>query len=299
MAGGEWRPVLRIFGIGLAALALSLLVLFAGYWIGKSSGFYDAQANGYSYQDREATSRRVGNCFGKAQSRTVTARCAEEAIKAGHEHSRSEHDLTAQREMADWTWWLLIVAFIQTPITAVGIVLLLRNIQQADDALVETRRIGEAQTRAYLSISGCQVMFRVEKMSIRPMLQNSGQSPALDVTWHAYVNLIRKDDKGSRAGETRPDYRKFRYDVPAQGERQALYCDCVDFFVGNEELAAFQDDIGVNIIVEVRAEGKDVFGHDISTDDYFIYTLFSPPEDGDQIDCRPGTRVDRQEADKA
>jgi hypothetical protein len=39
----EWRSVLQIFAVGLASLGFAVLVLFAGYFIGRSGGFYDAE----------------------------------------------------------------------------------------------------------------------------------------------------------------------------------------------------------------------------------------------------------------
>src|SRR5438309_961036 len=119
--GGEWRSVLRTAAIGLACLAFATLVLFAGYFIGRSGGYYDAEANGYGAQYRAATQQRVENCFRDRQSAATAASCVEEAINADHEQQRSEQNLGAQRDMAQWAWWLLIVTILQTPITLVGI----------------------------------------------------------------------------------------------------------------------------------------------------------------------------------
>ena len=150
--GNGWRTSLQTFAMGVAALAFFTLVLFAGYFIGKSGGFYDAEANGYAAQYRAATQPRVDDCFRQGQSPNTTARCVEEAINSDHEEQRSEHNLDAQRQMADWAWWLLIVNAVQTPVTMIGILLLLRNIQQAEAANEISRQAMIAENRAWMEI---------------------------------------------------------------------------------------------------------------------------------------------------
>ncbi len=291
--GGEWRSVLRISLIGLACLAFCIMVLFTGYFIGQSAGFYDAQANGYAGQYREATRQRIDECFRKGGPSPATTRCVEEAVTTGHEDQRSEGDLNAQRDMANWAWWLLIATFAQIPFTAVGIILLLRNIQQADAALIEARRIGEAQTRAYLSVSACTVVFAKDKISILPKLQNSGQSPALRVKWQAKIYLMRQDTKALREGETDPEHRGFVYNIPTQGERKVISCGCGDFLLSQSELEAFQNDVEVTLLVRVWANGADVFKMRVSTFETFINIMKGVPEDGDEISLNLGTHSEK------
>jgi hypothetical protein len=187
----EWRSVLQIFAVGLASLGFAVLVLFAGYFIGRSGGFYDAEANGYAAQYHSATEQRINDCLRQRRPPNTAARCVEEAANAGHEEQRAEQNLDAQRQMADWAWWLLVVTVVQTPITLVGILLLLRNIQQADAANEISRQAMMAENRAWVEIvptftlGGVKFtddgqMFLNTSFSVR----NIGKTVALNVGWH-------------------------------------------------------------------------------------------------------------------
>jgi hypothetical protein len=197
---------LQISAIGFASLAFAVLVLFAGYFIGRSGGFYDAEANGYSRQYQAATEQRVSDCFRQRQPPSAAANCVEKAIDASHEEQRAEHNLDAQRQMADWAWWLLIVTALQTPITLVGIVLLLRNIQQADAANEISRQAMTAENRAWieieiLSLGDLRYVEENFRLTVKFRFRNIGKSVALNVVPEA--TLIGEPTIGERTiGET-------------------------------------------------------------------------------------------------
>lgn len=93
----------KIAGL-VAAFLSALLVIYAlGFAIGQRSGEYGADAQGYTAQYPRDTAKQIDDCF-KLPTRADTTKCADEAVKASHENQRSEHDLTAQREAADWAW---------------------------------------------------------------------------------------------------------------------------------------------------------------------------------------------------
>ena len=60
-------------------------------------------------------------------------------------------------------------------------------VQAAQDAVIETRRIGEAQTRAYLACSEAEHFTSEQTCFIRIKISNSGQSPAISAKIASYV----------------------------------------------------------------------------------------------------------------
>lgn len=251
-------------------------------------------------------------------SRTMEA--AENGPDAQAEKERAKENLQAQRNMARWAFGAMLAAAVEVLISAVGILLIWRTLVHtrnvveaakeankiakaaADESLAETRRIGEAQTRAYISVSKCFVMFKDGKVDLRVNLRNSGQSPALQVRWHATVTFMVDADTGLREGETSLDVRPIVYDVAAQGEREALYCSCEnDFGLGPVETAGFRDGKPVNMSVEVWAYGQDVFGGKVEAHDHFLEIFNRPPEDSVslEVDLAGSFHDDEEEAEEA
>lgn len=67
-------------------------------------------------------------------------------------------------------------------------------VRAADDAVTETRRIGEAQVRAYLSCEGGSYRVAPDSLTCTIKLRNHGQSPATKFTADAYVSVSTKGD---------------------------------------------------------------------------------------------------------
>lgn len=86
----------------------------------------------------------------------------------------AEADLLAQQQMAHWTRW--IGAF-----TAFGLFVLYVTFNETRRAVVETRKIGTAQTKAYLSIESVKVSTGLECLSLSITLKNFGATAAKDV----------------------------------------------------------------------------------------------------------------------
>jgi hypothetical protein len=112
--------------------------------------------------------------------------------------SDRESQLCAQWQSADagkasaiWTertFWIGIGG------TVVGLLALIAAglaAKFAKDAVNETRRIGEVQSRAYLSISNVEGYRTKNGLGFKITLQNAGQSPAIEVG--AYCKVIMKD----------------------------------------------------------------------------------------------------------
>lgn len=140
-----------------------------------------------------------------------------------------------------------------------------RSADAAERAIAETREVGEAQVRCYLTLSAANIAFYVP--DLRPRLgltiQNVGQSPAFEVTWAVELQY-------SVLGQ--PDRRSisFASSVPAltlpPGAALPLIPEVFDFALNLGEqahIAGPGDMLGVAAKVVLSA--KDVFGKAVSS----------------------------------
>ena len=100
---------------------------------------------------------------------------------------RSEQDLNAQQEMADWTESMLWASMAALFLTLIGIYYV-RN------TLLETRRIGEAQARAYLSpVEEIEVVQPSlgEFFGAEIVVGNTGASPAYGVEGWYGIRVLK------------------------------------------------------------------------------------------------------------
>jgi hypothetical protein len=106
---------------------------------------------------------------------------------------KTDHKSSADERVADYTLavaWLTGVLAVST--IGLWIVTWRSGIRQSRDmeaSIVETRRIGEAQTRAYVSISAAQIgfMFNAGAPAVSFVAFNSGQSPARNFVWNIKI----------------------------------------------------------------------------------------------------------------
>ena len=234
--------------------------------------------------------------------------CKDQAARSARERERQEYEFVTSIKNANWTKAQGTAAAIGLFFSMVTILLLYLNYeaergakiqarQDATDMLNETRRIGEAQTRAYLSIGACKIMFDDAKLSVSPTIRNSGQSPALEVSWVGRISMMiveKNSNKSSnfRMGETNPEFRNQCVEVPAQGERETLWHNCKDEFgLSPPEMLAFLDDKRVAITIAITASGKDVFGGPIEGRDDFIQILREAPENLIEYKMTLGSRM--------
>jgi hypothetical protein len=133
---------------------------------------------------------------------------------------RAERDLRAQRRVAQWTVIIGLASILGLALTGIGVWLILLNLREArkvtteairsadaahasvdearkatkaaEDAVLETRRVGEAQVRAYLTLIEASIEYTTDKFRPRVHLRvkNTGQSPALDVSIY-YTTVIQ------------------------------------------------------------------------------------------------------------
>lgn len=195
-------------GAGLSAAFVLAGVLAFSYHLGDLAASKRAQGDSYAAQYPADTDKRIADCPTGASVPSLK-QCIEEAITASHDAQRSEKDLGAQRQMADWAFWVLIVSCAGTTITAIGTAFLAIQIKLTREAVTDTGKATVAmekqndlateamqrQLRAYL---GC---IEIRAREFRPgktptfsfKIKNAGQSPAVRVRCVAKV-FVRENE---------------------------------------------------------------------------------------------------------
>jgi hypothetical protein len=163
--------------------------------MGVSHGTHNERSKKYSeaYAANAAKDVERG-CVGLTGS--DLAKCATEIVEANRESQRSESDLSAQWQAANWVLWATIIAGAQLLATAIGLVFVKRTLDatllavedtgEATDAMREQNRIAadtaQRQLRAYVSLFNVEVR-NLEAGSVatfKGILINAGQTPAYD-----------------------------------------------------------------------------------------------------------------------
>jgi hypothetical protein len=162
------------------ALTIGVIVALMGTYVAWGWGFTswqrsDAERRAY---DRAGYAEEYIERACVGMDRAALIECIQDAIESAREDQRSEYDLAAQEQMAKWAWWLLLTS-IGTVLTA-GV-----GIYYVRESLIDSRRIGQAQVRAYITIEKMKVVPRIvgQKIDWRIVIHiyNCGQSPAREI----------------------------------------------------------------------------------------------------------------------
>jgi hypothetical protein len=155
---------------GIAGLALLLAVIgFAtySYWVGHLSGYKEAETQHYQTEYAERTDERVSRCFNGADP---PRECVEEAVRDNYEQQRAESDLNAQRNMADWAFWLLVVSSAGLGGTSIGTAFLAWQVMLTREAVEDTSQATRAMNRQNeLAEAAQRPWLTVEVESIGPL----------------------------------------------------------------------------------------------------------------------------------
>jgi hypothetical protein len=137
-------------------------------------------------------------------------------------------DLGAQRSMAAAAWWMVAVTGLSIVVGGASLYLIARTLQearrsaaaaeaavkQAEATLAETRRLGMAQSRAYLALAKMQFRADDNEFSIEWTTHNAGQSPARTVSIQIEFDYyVRR--KGTWEIESNESVVRFMPDLPA------------------------------------------------------------------------------------
>lgn len=159
--------------IGLFAVAnAAFLVLYSK---GYQSADEQHQAAHANYSEREAHYQK---CLEREASIDAARECVDSAPNASRKTERAEYDLNAQRQMAHWAegmlWATSTVGFCTVFVTGLGA-------WWVRQTLMETRRIGEAQVRAYLTFDQITILPNATSTGVQWLVdckyRNSGNSP--------------------------------------------------------------------------------------------------------------------------
>lgn len=196
--------------------------------------------------------RIAGELVGiKAAIRDLVAEIG--APESAEEKQRGDRDLQAQEDMAYWAKWMFLATLGTIVIAGVGIYYVRKT-------LMESRRIGQAQVRAYIGIKSADIYFTSE-LAI-PIVEitavNTGQSPTTEFSWALELQYHADGEGVLRCppeGIDRPDI-----DIGAT-EAPKLMPAITRKFALVEQIAKWKHEpekVGVSVIIHFR--WRDVFG---------------------------------------
>jgi len=116
----------------------------------------------------------------------------------GNRTERENRDLAAQENTAAWAFWIVLLSFGQVVLSGFGLLALVRTLKQGDETLTEARNaidagrlMGEAQTRAYLSVTRADFSIRskLSRFEINLNVHNSGQTPAVNIAYYCTADV--------------------------------------------------------------------------------------------------------------
>ena len=197
MFGSYWLR--RLAALGIATSLIYLIISGAlGVWgqYTTSSQSYREYQQQTEYYEREATEKIVRECAFVIPFSPAFRNCLLYSIQAYQQEDRSKRDLKAQQDMAYWAMILTIISAVGIGISAVAVWVVILSLRQTRTAISDTREIGEAQVRAYLSF----VMEKIdgditigfdnpEGVSVEFNIVNSGLSPARNVRYLAAISI--------------------------------------------------------------------------------------------------------------
>lgn len=183
----------RRFGNGYFALVafgiVGLLAIgFVSITFAFSKGYKSAdQEHSANNANRETAEVVYSECLRTSSDLNSARKCVNNTKSTSREAERAEQDLNAQREMAKWTegmlWAAWVVGLSTLLATIIGVRYVYLTLLATQDMARETTRIGEAQVRAYVTVSAaeCSNIVPGEPITFSIKIENKGQSPARNV----------------------------------------------------------------------------------------------------------------------
>lgn len=156
------------------------------------------------YSERTDDGAADEDCAAKPEYASIKE-CVERQANAAREAKKGEYDLAAQQEMAYWTPWAFLGSVVTAFIALIGVA-------YVHETLLETRRIGQAQVKAYLTVTGGSYEIWGNDLRIEIFIRNVGASPAKSVHSKTIATISLQDD--SRIDIT----TRWCSDIPSQGD---------------------------------------------------------------------------------
>lgn len=160
-------------------VATILLALVAG-------AVYNSQYTRIEQSAEYANKCTEQNQTGTAPSANVASATGDQKTSDGDDSDKRQPDwcdLAAQQSMAESTRGMHWAAWATVSFTGFGAFLIWRTLLATQDTVIETRRIGERQVRAYVGVTDLSIQGTDTKNpTVRIKIKNAGQSPAYKVT---------------------------------------------------------------------------------------------------------------------
>lgn len=162
MKGNKDHPIALLFG----ALALfgAVLCFFAiGTVQGTIEGREQTSIRANYEQERE---KALSAC---PQSSDVAGiRCVTEAIEMAHGQSIARQDLFAQQDMAKWSFWMMLLTGGSVAVSALGVWLVARNLEETRKAVQETSAATGAMIRQNELTEQAQRPYLIVETNVSP-----------------------------------------------------------------------------------------------------------------------------------
>ncbi len=175
-ASGFEKKVRVVFGIAGALLVAGFI------WTTSANQAVNSERSrrhaGY-YAER-ASARIAETCTDRRPA--PHAECVMKIIEATRENQRSEYDLAAQEEMADWTFGMLGLSVAAVLVSLFGLLALLRTVKHSEDTLAITREMMEIENRPIMVPAEMEFrQFNDQFWQYSFRWKNAGKLPALIV----------------------------------------------------------------------------------------------------------------------
>lgn len=197
------RHVTTVETLGIATLIIGVVALIyaTGLTFGIGAG-RDELSSRELYQAEK--DRAVYSCTALPPS-SIPA-CLEEALEGAQAASDSRQDLFAQKDMARYSLWMVVAAFLSLGITAVGVYFVKRTLDAtlvavedtsaATKAMVRQNDLSEQAQRAWITTDIRPVMWSPERDEIEftfdAVFRNIGKSTAeFHAAWDRFHPVVR------------------------------------------------------------------------------------------------------------
>lgn len=171
---------------GISATLFFILFVVAVYKTGGSTAVSQYKNSQHTHQYAADAEKEIEKTCLLLKGGAM-AKCITEIIEATNEHNRDEDDRIAQGEMALWAFWMAVISGF-TVLTAVS------GIYYVRQTLMETRRIGQSQVRAYFSDPKVEFEWKEEATDsgfvVWSKWKNVGQTPAVKIATYSDVKII-------------------------------------------------------------------------------------------------------------
>lgn len=257
MSGGDWsvRDTIIVGLFGLFAVVVLAGAIFA---TGYSKAAHRIEAQNYASQYPADTNERIAAC--PTESVVALRKCIEEVVASAREDQRSEQDLNAQRDMAEWAWWLLVISFATLIVSGFGLLALLKTINQGQEAndIARTAFIGELRPWVDVEVVSVSMSAKSDtfELDVDFKVTNRGKTPALKVETRARI-INRRGKSISQEGAFSPgeEYTKITQNLLPGGVGE----DSVMCILENPEMT--------------KIEGRDSAGNKFTIGPNFTPTL--------------------------